>query len=87
MPEKLGSRFVEEMIGRGQREIGGFLFPESNIAQPTYPLRGGYAMPKEVESPTLEEQSGSVLDKHLERIALERDNGDRGKDDRGIDRE
>ena len=63
MAGKHGERFVDEMIDRGRRELGGVLFPESNIAQPMYPLHGR-AM-KEPEVPTVEAREESVLDEHI----------------------
>jgi hypothetical protein len=81
---KIGERFVDDMIDRGRRELGGFFFPDSNIAQPTYPLRGGYEVSKEAESPGLEEH-GSTLADRLKQAEINRD--DPGRDDRGMDRE
>jgi hypothetical protein len=43
MAEKLGERFAADMGQRGFRELGGFLYPDSNIAQPTYPIHGAAA--------------------------------------------
>lgn len=63
MAGKIGEEFVKDMIGRGFRELGGTLYPDSNIAQPMYPLRGGYA--KQPEAPTVEAREESVLDEHL----------------------
>jgi len=81
---KIGDRFVDDMIERGPREIGGFFFPDSNIAQPTYPRRGGYEVSKETESPGLEEH-GSTLGDRLKQAEINRD--DPGRDDRGMERE
>ena len=43
MAGKIGEKFAGEMVDRGRRELGGFLYPDSNIAQPTYPLHGDTA--------------------------------------------
>ena len=63
MAGKIGERFVSEMIDRGRRELGGALFPESNIAQPMYPLHGGYG--KETAVPTVEAREESVTAEYL----------------------
>jgi hypothetical protein len=81
---KIGERFVDDMIDRGHREIGGFFFHDSNIAQPMYPNRGGYEVSKEAASPGLEEH-GSTLDDRLQQAGIGRE--DKGRDDRGMDRE
>jgi hypothetical protein len=49
MSKKIGEDLVNDMLDRGRREIGG-LWPESNIAQPMYPLRGSYGLWKESEA-------------------------------------
>jgi hypothetical protein len=87
MADKIGSEIARDFFDRGRRELGGFFFPDSNIAQPTYPSRGGINVGKEIEAPTGGEREDSVLDKHLEQASQSRD--DRGPDDpnRGIDRE
>jgi len=72
---KIGEQFVEDMKDRGRRELGGVLYPDSNVAQPMYPLRGGYEASK--ETPTFEE--GSVLD---DRLKLAEAYRDEGRDDR-----
>jgi hypothetical protein len=81
---KIGDRFVDDMIDRGHREIGGFFFPHSNIAQPMYPLRGGYEVSKEDDSPGLEEH-GSTLGDRLKQAEVGRD--DHGRDGPDMDRE
>jgi len=56
---KLGERFVDDMIDRGRRELGGAMFSDSPIAQPMYPLRGGYEVSKggmDKTEPTLAER-------------------------------
>ncbi len=63
MAEKMGSEFARDMRGRGFRELGGVFFPDSNIAQPQYPLRGGYV--KEPEVPTVEAHQESMLEEHV----------------------
>jgi hypothetical protein len=84
---KFGDRFVDDMIDRGRRELGGFFFPDSNIAQPSYPLRGGYSIGKEVGAPKADEREASTLGEHLERANQSRDDPGRDEPDRGIDRE
>jgi hypothetical protein len=74
MAEKIGSEFARDALDRGRRELGGFFFPDSNIAQPNYPLRGPI-IGKEIEAPTAGERETS------------RDDKDRDDRDRGMDRE
>jgi hypothetical protein len=81
---KIGERFVDDMIDRGRREIGGLFYSDSNIAAPMYPLHGGYEVSKETESPGLEEH-GSTLGDRLKQAEINRD--DPGRDDRGMERE
>ena len=85
MAEKLGSGHAREMFDRGFREVGGTLYGESNVAQPMYPNRGGYEPPKENESPAMEAEQGSVLEERLAQAKENRD--DRGRDDKGMDRD
>jgi len=80
---KIGDRFVNDMIQRGPRELGGLFYTDSNIAQPMYPLRA-FEPSKGAESHGLEEQ-GSVVEDRLKQAEANRDDQDR--DDRGIDRE
>jgi hypothetical protein len=74
MAQKLGSQYAWEQLDKGRRELGGFFFPDSNIAQPNYPVRGP-VIGKEIEAPTTHE--------------LETPRDDKGRDDRdrGMDRE
>jgi hypothetical protein len=81
---KIGERFVDDMIDRGRREIGGLFYSDSNIAQPMYPLRGGYEVSKETESPASEEP-GSIVNDRLKQAEINRH--DPGRDDRGMERE
>lgn len=80
---KFGEQFFSEMVDRGRRELGGVLFNDSNVAQPMYPLRGGYAVTRETgavgESPTLAER--------LQEPAVEQIEPDRDERDRELDRE
>jgi hypothetical protein len=85
MAEKIGEEFVRDMIDRGRRELGGVLFPDSNITQPMYPLRGGYGVSKETDSPSLEEHE-STLDDRLKQVEVSRDNHEHDDRDRGPDR-
>jgi hypothetical protein len=82
MGRKIGSEFVKDMIDRGRRELGGALYGDSNIAQPMYPLRGGYEPSK--ETPGVEEH-GSMIGDRVKQAEIELD--DQGRDDRGIDRD
>jgi hypothetical protein len=79
---KFGERFVDDMIDRGRRELGGVMFPDSNIAQPMYPLRGGYEVSKggmEKTEPTLAER--------LEEVPPDLSGPEHDDRDRGFDRE
>lgn len=78
---KIGSEFAKDMLDRGRRELGGVLYADSNIAQPMYPLRGGYEPSKEAES---SEDRGSILESRL-REAQGREEPER--DDKSMDRE
>jgi len=84
MARKIGSEFVNDMIDRGRRELGGVLYGDSNIAQPMYPLRGNYEPSKEAGAHGLDDH-GSIVGDRLKQIETGR--GDQGRDDRGIDRE
>jgi hypothetical protein len=79
---KIGEQFVEDMIDRGPREIGGFFFPDSNIAQPMFPRRGGYEVSK--ESPGLEEHEMTLAER-LKEPGVNRD--DHGRDGPDMERE
>jgi len=90
MAGKIGDEYVRDMLDRGRRELGGALFTESNVAQPMYPLRGGYEPPKEAEGNTPEAQNwerdgGSILQDRLKQA--EESRGDPGRDDKTLDRE
>ncbi len=79
MAKKWGEDFVTGQYYRGFREVAGFFYPESNIAQPMYPPHhGGYV----AETQPVKE---SILDQYPEQEELRRD--DPGIDDPGIDRE
>ena len=84
MARKIGTDFVNDMIDRGRRELGGVLYGDSNVAQPMYPLRGSYEASKDAGAHGLEEH-GSIVGDRLKQIENGRD--DHGRDDRGIDRE
>jgi hypothetical protein len=87
MAAKIGSEFAKDFWDRGRRELGGFFFPDSNIAQPMYPLRGGYSIGKEVEPPAADARESSVLGEHLERANQARDDRDQNEPDKGQERE
>jgi hypothetical protein len=79
MAKKWGEDFVSDQLHRGVRELGGFLYPESNIAQPMYPHHhGGHV----AETQPAKE---SVLDQYPEQEDVGRN--DPGIDDHGIDRD
>ena len=80
---KLGERFAEDMFDRGRREIGGFFFPDSNIAQPNYPLRGNYGPSKEAEA--IDRTADEPTFEELHPVGPPRE--DPGRDERGMDRE
>ena len=81
MSRKFGEEFVHDMIDRGRRELGG-LWPESNIGQPMYPLRGSYGIWKESEA------SKETQEKTFEELhPAGPDEPGRDDPDRGIDRE
>jgi hypothetical protein len=79
MAEKIGSEFAREKVGRGFRELGGVLYPDSNIAQPTYPIRGPI-IGKEIEKPVI------GLDEHQHLADQSRDDKGRDERDDGMDR-
>jgi hypothetical protein len=79
MAEKFGTDFVNDMIDRGRRELGGVMYPDSNIAQPMYPLRGSIGISKEAES------KETFEDLHPVDIGPPEPNKD--DRDRGMDRE
>ena len=82
---KLGERFVEDMVDRGRRELGGFFYPDSNIAQPGYPLRGSYGPSKEAES--IDRSAHEPTFEELHPVGPDRDDPGRDDRDRGFDRE
>jgi hypothetical protein len=87
MADKIGSEIARDFFDRGRRELGGFFFPDSNIAQPTYPSRGGFNVGKKIEAPTVGEREESVLDEHLEHTGQSRDDHGRDEPDHEMDRE
>jgi hypothetical protein len=84
MPGKIGEEFFRDMVDRGRRELGG-LWPEGNIGQPMYPLRGYYGPSKEAESIGLDKHEPSFEELHPVRPGRD----DHGRDDlsRGMERE
>jgi len=83
MAGKLGEGRLERQIDLGFREVGGFFFPDSNIAQHSYPTRGNYGPPKEADSVEPDKPEPSFEELHP--VAPGRD--DHGPDDPGIERE
>jgi hypothetical protein len=85
MSHKFGDAFVNDMVDRGRRELGGVMYPDSNIAQPMYPLRGNYGLTKEADSRGLEERESSFDGLHPTETA--RDDHGRDDQDHGMERE
>ena len=85
MAGKFGADFASDMLDRGRREIGGALYADSNVAQPMYPLRSGFEPPKEAESPTMEQDHGSVLESRLPEAEASRETP--GRDNKDLDKE
>ena len=89
--QKIGAGHLGGMARQGLRELRAIAYQESNIAQQPDLGLVGNATPGEIaesrqaETPTLEEERGSSLNDRLEQAKQSRD--DRGRDDRGIDRE
>jgi hypothetical protein len=81
---KIGEQFVDDMIDRGRREIGGFFFPESNIAQQMYPLRGGFHYHKDGLGHS---RHGPSLAERLQEAEVGREDLGHDEPDVGIDRE
>jgi hypothetical protein len=63
MAEKFGSSFAREMLDRGRRELGGFFYEGSPIAQPMYPSRSG-----PVREPSEPGKDKSMLQERLDQI-------------------
>ena len=80
---KFGDRFVDDMVDRGRREIGAFFYPDSNIAQPMYPLRGDVAR----DAPGPDAQGPSLSDRLQEAEPAPPETPARDERDRGIERE
>lgn len=89
--QKIGAGHASGMARQGLRELRAALYPQSNIAQQPDLGVYGNATPGEIaesrqaEAPSLEEERGSTLNDRLDQAKQSRD--DRGRDDRGIDRE
>ena len=79
MAGKIGSEFVKDMVDRGRRELGGVLYGDSTVAQPMYPLRGGYEPSKDAH--------GSIVGDRLKEAEAGRDDPGRDDPEKGIDRE
>jgi hypothetical protein len=62
MAGKIGERFVSDMIDRGRRELGGVLYPDSNVAQPMYPIHSEPAR----DAPDLTADAGPSLADRLQ---------------------
>jgi hypothetical protein len=78
---KLGEGRLGEMIDRGGRELGGFLYPDSNIAQPMYPRHRAYEASKEAN------EQGMSLGDRLKQTEISHDDHGMDEPDQGIDRE
>jgi hypothetical protein len=85
MGHKYGEAFFQEKIDRGFRELGGFFYDGSNIAQPMYQLRGTYGPAKEPDGPEPTGIEPGAEEPH----PIDASRGDPGKDDKdiGIERE
>jgi hypothetical protein len=85
MGHKFGDGYVNDMIDRGRRELGGVMFEGSNIAQPMYPLRGSYEPVKQPDGPEPTADGPSLEEKQ----PAEPSRDDPGREDRdvGLDRE
>ena len=83
MAHKIGEAFVHEKIDRGFREVGGFFYEGSNIAQPMYQLRGTYGPAKELEGPEPSEKERGLAEPQ----PVEASRDDPGKEDPGMERE
>jgi hypothetical protein len=85
MAHKFGDAYVNDMVDRGRRELGGVMYPDSNIAQPMYPLRGTYGPPKQLDGPESTDKEASLDNIHPTEISRD----DLGKDDRdpGMERD
>jgi hypothetical protein len=84
--KKIGENRLSEAIDRGYRELGGFFYPDSNIAQPMYPSRPAAELAKDADTGPAK----SGIDERIDRAGGSRD--DPGRDDPGrpgpeIDRE
>jgi hypothetical protein len=84
MPEKFGEEFFREMVDRGRREVGG-LWPEGNIPQPMYPLRGYYG-PSKQPDPIAQDKPEPCFEE-LHPVGPGRDDHGRDDRDRGLERE
>jgi hypothetical protein len=83
---KFGEEFAREMLDRGRREFGAVIYGDGQVAQPTYPLRPGFAAEKEAAEQTAQEEP-SALDKKLTQVSREEPGQDeRGRDEPEIDR-
>jgi hypothetical protein len=85
MADKFGSEFARDMLDRGRRELGGALYADSNVAQPMYPLRGGYEPSKDTAA--MENDRGSILGERLQQAEASRDDHGSGDKDKGLDKE
>lgn len=82
---KIGEEFFRDFVDRGRRELGGVLYPDSNVAQPMYPLRGQYGVSKQVDTPSIEERESDFDRMHP--TEPPRDDHTRDERDRGLERE
>lgn len=85
MGRKFGEGYVNDMVDRGRRELGGLMFDGSNIAQPMYPLRGSYEPARQPDGPEPTADGPGLEEKYP--VEVSRD--DPGRDDRdvGLERE
>ncbi len=82
---KFGEDRLARQLDLGWREIGGFFYPDSNIAQPMYPNYHGIGPSIQPEPDAIVDRYGADVDKRMGPNNNARD--DMGKDDRGMERE
>lgn len=85
MAQKFGQQWALEKLDRGWRELGGVMFPDSNIAQPMYPLRGNYGLSQSRESAEPDPSPRSYEELHP--VVEPRDDPSLPDRDPGLDRE
>ena len=85
MAEKIGHQWALEKLDRGWRELGGAMYPDSNIAQPTYALRGNYGLSRSPEP--VEQDKSPPTYEELHPPVEPRDDSSRDDRDHGLERD